>query len=193
MERILLASSSPRRKALFRQVGLPFRAVAPRVDEERGLPDGAVPRVRALATRKAMAVLPAPRFRWVLGCDTLVEIDGQILGKPADREDAGRMLAALSGREHHVHTGLALYVARDDRWDVTSATTVVRFRDLDAMEIHRYLGCGEWRGVAGAYRIQGRGESLVDRIGGAYSNVVGLPLSLFCGILGINRYPFPAR
>ncbi len=112
------------------------------------------------------------------------------MGKPRDKADAIEMLAALAGGIHRVHTGIALYMASSEHLETQSAITQVRFRALTHDEIVRYAATAEWRGAAGAYRIQQRGETLVDEIRGSYSNVVGLPLSLLCGMLTTNRYPF---
>jgi len=191
MEPILLASTSPRRKELLRRAGVPFRWRDPRIDERGDA--GATPAllVLALAERKAGAVRPARgRLRWVLGCDTLVEVAGRLLGKPSNREEARGFLRLLAGREHCVHTGLALYSAAADAMDVRLATTRVRFAALADEEIDWYLSTGEWRGAAGAYRVQERGAFLVAAIEGSYSNVVGLPLETFYGMLRSGGYRF---
>ena len=191
MEPILLASASARRSELLRRVGVPFRARKPRVDESAGLPAAAADRVLVLAERKVRAVLAARgSARWVLGCDTLVEAGGALLGKPSDRQEAAGYLRLLSGREHSVHSGLALYSAAADAIQVRLATTRVVFRDLDDAEIDWYLSTREWRGAAGAYRIQERGAFLVTAVDGSYSNVVGLPLETFYGMLRSGGYRF---
>ena len=191
MEPILLASASPRRKELLRRIGVPFRSRNPRVDEEHDLPSALTDQVLALAERKARAVLPARgHLRWVLGCDTLVDVEDAPLGKPAGSDEARRFLKALSGRVHRVHSGLALYSADADAVDVRLATTRVRFRELADDEIEWYLATGEWRGAAGAYRVQERGSLLVAAVEGSYSNVVGLPLETFYGMLRSGGYRF---
>ena len=192
MESILLASASPRRAALLEQAGLSYRAIDPQIDETTELAQQVDDRVRQLAKSKVRAaLLHAAGFRWILGCDTLVEISGRIMGKPRDRDDAVEMLTALAGSTHRVHTGIALHVVPREYLQVESAVTEVRFRPLERDEIIRYAATDEWHGAAGAYRIQERGETLVEAINGSYSNVVGLPLSLLCGMLSANRYPFP--
>ncbi len=191
METILLASTSPRRKELLRRLGIPFRSRDPRVDEQADLPAALTDQVLVLAERKVRAVLPARgSLGWVLGCDTLVEADGEPLGKAASLEEARRFLQRLSGREHSVHSGLALYSAATGRIDTGRATTRVRFRKMAAEEIDWYLASGEWRGAAGAYRIQGRAALFVTSIEGSHSNVVGLPLETFYGILRAGGYRF---
>ena len=127
------------------------------------------------ARRKALAVAAGAGDAVVLGADTDVAIDGDILGKPEDEQAAGRFLARLSGRTHEVVSGLALV----ERGDVRAAIEVthVTFRALDDATIDWYVGCGEWEGRAGGYAIQGRGAALVQRIEGDYLNVVGLPVA----------------
>jgi septum formation protein len=191
MERILLASTSPRRKELLRSIGVPFRVRAPRVDERSDLPDLPPDQARVLAERKLRAVL-ADRgaLRWVLACDTVVDVDGVVLGKPDDRRQAGGFLRRLAGREHSVHTGIAMFSAAAGSVDVRLATTRVLFRDLAEDEVEWYLRSGEWRGAAGAYRVQSRGALLVASLAGSYSNVVGLPLETFYGMLLTAGYRF---
>jgi len=143
--------------------------------------------------RKVEAVLALFRNeapRWVLGADTVVEIDGVVLGKPSGGEEAERFLRLLSGRVHRVHTGLALHASRSQPLEVEAVATEVRFRPLDDDEIRRSLESGEWAGAAGAYRIQERGAFLVQEIRGSWSNVVGLPLEAFYGMLRRTGYRF---
>ncbi len=138
----------------------------------------------AHAAGKARSVDGAGRP--VLGVDTVVVCDGEVIGKPADAADANRMLATLSGRVHDVVSGLCL---RTDAWEeLHSETTSVTFRPLSSIERERYLDSGEWEGRAGAYAIQGLGASLVERIDGDYLNVVGLPGALLVRVLA-ERLP----
>ncbi len=193
METIILASGSPRRRELLTRVKIPFKAVPPRIPEDGGPRDDPVGFVVAVAGRKVEEVVRQLRtetLRWVLGVDTVVEIDGRILGKPTGIEDAEAMLRLLSGRTHRVHSGVALLVSRAQAIDTASATTDVTFRELAEEELGFYLETGEWAGVAGSYRIQERGVFLVDGIRGSWSNVVGLPLEVFYGMLRRNGYPF---
>ncbi len=167
----ILASASPRRRDLLRAAGLEFEIIPAHVDESV-LP-GEPPRgyVRRVARAKANAV---PGFR-VLAADTIVVLDGAILGKPADPEAARASLAALSGREHTVHTAV---VVRADRRCVTQlCTTRVSFRRLSPHDIDTYLATREPYDKAGGYGIQGPGALLVDRLRGSYTNVMGLPLA----------------
>jgi septum formation protein len=186
---IALASTSPRRAELLLQLGLPFRVLPPSDDEQSGVPPHPAEAVRFLAERKLRSVFPAlGSLRWALACDTLLESDGRIIGKPTDRTDARATLLALTSRTHRVHTGIALADPnRIVRLEV--ATTEVTFRSMSNGEIERYLDTGEWQGVAGGYRIQETGSLLVASLTGEYSNVVGLPLSTLYGILRNSRYP----
>lgn len=173
---LVLASASPRRRELLARAGIPF-VVRPAegVDEtprEREKPEDCVCR---LAETKALTVTVAPG-EIVLGADTVVVIDGRILGKPANGAEAAEMLAALSGRRHEVITGICLRaparLVRD--WAVTH----VWFTELSPSDIADYVASGEPHDKAGAYAIQGLASKFVDRIDGGYSNVVGLPVAL---------------
>jgi len=192
METIVLASGSPRRRELLERVRIPCTVVIPQIDEASG-GEAPVELVRVIARRKVESVLarlPAGAPPWVLGADTVVEVDGAVLGKPGTAEEAERMLRLLAGRTHRVHTGLALFCGSARPVEIESATTDVRFRALEEQEIGSYLATGEWRGAAGAYRIQERGAFLVAWIHGSWSNVVGLPLETFYGMLTRTGYRF---
>jgi septum formation protein len=192
METIILASGSPRRQELLSRVRIPFKAFPPNIAEEfEHIPD-ICERVRRIALRKIEAVVagfPQESPRWVLGLDTLVELDGQALGKPSGMEEAGVMLRKLAGRVHRVHTGICLLPSRGAEADLRCVSTEVKFARLTEQEVEAYVETGEWSGVAGAYRIQERGGFFVEWIRGSYSNVVGLPLETFYGILKHNHYP----
>jgi septum formation protein len=172
---LILASASPRREELLRQVGCAFTVMASEAEEEndRQLPPAALAVDHALAKARDVALRVSPGDA-VVGADTIVVLDGQVYGKPRDVAEARRMLAALAGREHQVITGVA--VVKDDAAWTDFAVTAVRFRALTPKEIERYLAGGEPLGKAGAYAIQGEGALLVEGITGCYSNVVGLPL-----------------
>jgi septum formation protein len=169
-------SASPRRKRLLRQVGLPFRALTTRVDEdgERGRPETVV---RKLAEKKARAAFKRTGNLWVLGADTEVVMGKKVLGKPLDRRDAEAMLISLSGREHRVITGFCILDPAGETAHAETVVTRVRMKTLTRSEILRYVETGEPFGKAGAYAIQGIGAFLVEGITGSYTNVVGLPLS----------------
>jgi len=173
--RLILASASPRRRALLAQVGIAPDAVIDSGVDETPL-RGELPQALALrlALAKAEAVAAGPG-EVVLAADTVVAVGRRVLGKPADAAEAGRFLRLLSGRRHRVITGLA--VRSDPRRWTRAVTTAVRFRALDAAAVEGYLASGEWQGKAGGYAIQGRAGGFVPWIGGSYSNVVGLPLA----------------
>ena len=185
-KRIYLASQSPRRRELLKQIGvafdvLPLRAVAGRMDVIEVPEPGEAARdfVQRMATAKAACGWRAVDARHllrfpVLGADTVVEVDGAILGKPAIRAEAQSMLARLSGREHQVHTAVAMQ--HEARVELRLSSSLVRFAELDAPAISRYLETGEYLCKAGAYAIQGRAGAFVEHIEGSYSGVMGLPL-----------------
>ncbi len=193
---LTLFSASPRRRELLERWGLPFRVVP--VDADESVPRGVPPYevVQAIALRKLHAGMKtsgfSPETDWGLAADTLVEGPGGLLGKPAGRDEALEMLTALSGREHRVHSGFAVYApAPPDAMTVRTGfhSTTVVFRALSTGEIHRYVATGEWEGAAGAYRIQQKGELLVEEIRGLWSTIVGLPLAPLYGILSELSYP----
>jgi septum formation protein len=182
--RLLLASSSPRRRELLRRAGFDFAVQPSDIVEE--IQQGEPPEefARRAAREKAMHVAASsPSGSVVLGADTVVVIDGEALGKPSDLEDAARMLRLLSGRTHQVHTGICLVRAPDEIEALKHETTLVTFRELDEEEIRRYVESGEPLDKAGAYAVQGLASKFVTRISGCYSNVVGLPVALVYEIL----------
>ncbi|MGI8862696.1 MAG: Maf family protein [Gaiellaceae bacterium] len=181
-DRLILASTSPQRRAILEQLRIPFEVVAPTY-VERDTPDLAPAElVRAHAEGKACSVHEEGRL--TLGVDTAVALDGRIYGKPEDVEDAGRMLHDLSGRGHSVVSGLCLLGPNIDV--VAHEVTSVTFRSLTARLVTTYLASGEWQGRAGAYAIQGLGGRLVERIEGDYLNVVGLPGALLLSLLELH-------
>lgn len=171
---LILASRSPRRSELLRRLGLEFRVVAATVDESYVDHEMPADHAERLAREKASAVARDEPGALVIGCDTIVIIDSDVLGKPRDSADAIRMLGRLAGRQHEVITGVA--VAFEGR--VTSAVerVRVRFRPLDEAECEAYVATGEPMDKAGAYGIQGLGSALVQSIEGDYFAVVGLPV-----------------
>jgi septum formation protein len=176
VERIVLASASPRRAQLLREAGIAFDAVPADVDESVNPGEGPETYVRRVAEMKARAVAVLVNGRSVLAADTTVIIDGVILGKPTDRLDARRMLHLLSGRAHDVITAVAL--ATTDGMTSAVECTRVTFRALSSDEIDRYVDSGEPDDKAGAYGIQGQASGFVSGISGTVSNVVGLPMDL---------------
>jgi septum formation protein len=180
MRPIVLASSSPRRRRLLRELCERFSVRIPDVDE-RPLPGELPgPHVRRLALAKARTVArelaPGSGARWVIGADTVVVLDGIILGKPRDAGAAEKMLARLSGRTHEVLTGVALVPVAGGRARTTVVRSLVVMKPFDEAAIRNYVASGEPLDKAGAYAVQGRGRQLVARVSGSLSNVVGLPL-----------------
>jgi septum formation protein len=173
--RLILASASPRRRELLLQIGLRFEVVPAQIDESRFAGEEPARFVQRLAVEKAAAIYPLHPEATVLGADTTVELDGHALEKPADRADARRMLRALSGRTHHVHTGLALLSSHGQRTHLE--TTSVTFSSIEDAALEHYLDTGEPYDKAGAYGIQGYAARWIPRIEGDYFNVVGLPLA----------------
>ena len=171
--RLVLASASPRRAQILRELGLSFRVTVSHVDEAlRAGEDGAAT-VERLARAKAATVARGEALP-VLGADTEVISDGRILGKPRDAADARAMLLGLAGREHEVVTGLCL--AQGTRLDSAVERTVVRFASMSASELAWYAATGEPLDKTGSYAVQAKGAALVARVDGCYTNVVGLPV-----------------
>ena len=178
---LVLASTSPQRRAILHQLGVPFDAITPRYEEHDPPEADAEELVTGHALGKARSVIDAADGRPVLGVDTTVVLGGRIYGKPTSAGDAERMLDELSGRTHAVISGLCLATPA---WEVVSAVaTRVTFRRLTPRELGWYVSSGEWEGRAGAYAIQGRGGALVERVEGDYLNVVGLPATLLVELL----------
>ncbi|HLW85981.1 MAG TPA: Maf family protein [Candidatus Sulfotelmatobacter sp.] len=193
---LVLASASPRRQELLRNAGILFVVQAADIDESpRG---GESPRdcAERLAREKAVAVSRLRPEDCILGADTIVTVDGKILGKPRDAGDAERMLRLLSGRRHEVITGVCLVrTVASGQWLVdsktregqelrtASETTIVTMSELSDEDIREYVATGEPMDKAGAYAIQGRAARWIPRIEGDYSNVVGLPVALVCRML----------
>jgi septum formation protein len=193
VESIILASGSKRRQEYFRLLGLPFNIIPPQIDENPG--DAGSPQDLAedLAIRKVRKIIEYLRGQsppWICGADTLVSVDGVVFGKPKDRDDAKRMIAALGGRSHEVITAVALYSGKANTIDCRSVLSEVLFTPLAEGQIEWYLDTGEWQGVAGAYQIQGLGSCFISGIRGSYSSIVGLPLHEFYAMLRDNGYPY---
>lgn len=179
---LILASTSPQRRAILEQLQIPFEVIKPTYieDESPGLEPAEL--VRAHAEGKARSV--APTGRVTLGVDTAVVLEGRVYGKPIDRDAAAEMLHALSGRTHAVVSGLCLLVP--NLAVVGHELTEVTLRSLSPETLMTYLDSAEWEGRAGAYAIQGLGGRLVERIDGDYLNVVGLPGALLVSLLERN-------
>jgi len=174
---LVLASASPRRAELLRAAGIPFEVAPADVDEQQHPGEDATDYVRRLAQAKAARVAGLRPGRPVLGADTAVVVDGEVLGKPRDATEAIQMLSRLSGRSHQVLTGVCV-IDPAGRVEAAVASTLVEFRQLSESEIDQYVASGEPMDKAGAYGIQAGARGFVTRIDGDFDNVVGLPVAL---------------
>ena len=197
---IILASASPRRKELLERLGFNVKVIPSSVDELRLESESPENFAKRIAREKVLTVVnrlqttlypsgepgvpPRPsglsrsvgETRWVIGADTIVVIDGRILGKPKDTTEAAEMLSSLSGNTHRVISGFCIHDLKKDKEGVQAVSTDVRFKRLTPAEVEKYIAVGESMDKAGAYAVQGVGAYLVDSIVGSYTNVVGLPL-----------------
>jgi septum formation protein len=185
---LILASTSPRRRELLALLQIPFQTLDPGIEEHLEAGDRVnAPRPReqalAFAERKAAACAASHRDALVLACDTLIDLDGMVLGKPASRTHAATMLRALRGREHQVHSAVALHGENIGLRQHAVESVHVRMRVASDRELERYLLGGEWAGKAGGYAIQGEGGSLIAAIRGDYPAVVGFPLRVVARLL----------
>lgn len=178
---LVLASASPRRQELLRNAGIIFEVQPAHIPEDPLPGEGAKDCAERLAGEKAFAVARQRPHVCVLGADTVVVVDGRLLGKPSDSADAARMLRMLSGREHQVITGVCLVA--NGQQSVASETTLVTVSEITDTEIADCVASGEPMDKAGAYAIQGIASRWIPRIEGDYSNVVGLPVALVYGML----------
>ncbi|MCP4231536.1 MAG: septum formation inhibitor Maf [bacterium] len=183
-KRLILASTSPRRRKLLAESDIEFTAVDPRDVAEDIIPDeDPAALVIRHAIAKAQSVAGDYPDALVIGADTIVFVDGEIMGKPQDEEEAAAMLAQIAGRSHFVYSGIAVIDTADGREEAAYQRTKVHFKRLSPDEITRYVATGEPMDKAGAYAIQGKGAFVVDRIEGDYFNVVGLPMCLLGRVL----------
>jgi septum formation protein len=176
MAALVLASASPRRLELLTRVGLEIEVCPTAIDETPQMAERPSACALRLASEKAAAAAARTPDRWVLAADTVVEVDGVMLGKPLDAVEAAAMLAQLAGRSHRVVTGYAIR-GPDGASTARAVTSEVEFRELGADEIDGYLASGEWRGKAGGYAAQGIAAAFVVAVRGSFTNVVGLPLA----------------
>lgn len=183
MKELILASASPRRSELLKQLGLDFQVVV--CNQEEKTPPGLEPFevVELLAKMKANTVSESLSDGIVIGADTVVVWRGQVLGKPSSAQEAEEMLSKLQGNAHEVYTGVALVDAVSRRCEVGHEITRVIFRPVEMDEIQRYIATGEPMDKAGAYAVQGIGAVFIERIEGCYTNVVGLPLARLAKML----------
>lgn len=180
IEPFVLASGSDRRRALLQEAGYRFEVVEPTVAEPTALSPTVDPSIHAecLAYFKAACVAGLRRDRTILGADTIAVVDGEVIGKPADRAHAGRILRRLANTTHSVVTGVVLVHPAQGRRLLRHAVSKLRVRDLSDAEIETYLDTGAWEGKAGAYGVQDHGDQYVEHIDGSFSNVVGLPMEM---------------
>jgi septum formation protein len=190
---LVLASSSPRRRRLLEQMGLPFRVVASHIAEDQALANPSTT-VQSLAERKAEVVHRQLSSQWVLGADTVVVLGKTVLGKPRDDQDAQAMLLRLSGKSHRVITGFCILNPSGQKAHGEAVVTQVHVKRLSEREIRAYIATGEPLGKAGGYAIQGLGAFMVKGISGSYTNVVGLPVCALIRALleigALENFPF---
>ena len=189
--RLILASTSPRRKDLFTLLHIPFEVVAPPFQEQLRQECSAAEQAQRFALGKAWSCAERYPDSLVLGSDTLISVGADVLGKPADLEEARATLQRLRGREHVIHTAVAVCRRRDDLQDLAVETVRVWMHNLSDAEVEAYLQTEEWMGKAGAYSIQESGSRLIARIEGDYTAAVGLPLRLVARLLRVRGVDVP--
>jgi nucleoside triphosphate pyrophosphatase len=185
MDKLILASTSPRRKEILKKFNIPF-SIQPSDYTEIFTDEPTDIQVLNLSQKKVKALLslkPELKSSLILGADTAINLDGNIIGKAQDKEEAEKSLLAFSGRAHQVMTGLTLYNGKSGYFIQELSITDVIFAELSRKEIAWYLGTMEWEGVAGSYRIQEQGSLLIESISGSWYNVMGLPIRLFYGMV----------
>ena len=192
MDPIVLASSSPRRQEILKFLNVPFKVIIPEIDET--IPEDIKPEDASeyIASKKVEAVarkIPQDQtVPWILGADTTIILDGKIYGKPKSREEAEQFLKTFSGRTHDVITSIALFNGVLNYLETKTNRSSVTFKKLSKEEIEWYLNSGEWYGVAGGYRIQGKAQFFIKSIKGSYSSIVGLPISELYDIMRLQNY-----
>jgi nucleoside triphosphate pyrophosphatase len=187
--KLILASASPRRQELLREAGIQFQVFPAHIPEDQKPGEPALDYAMRLAEEKATTVAVQFPQDFVLGADTIVVLNGEVLGKPVDRQDAARILRKLSGHAHLVSTAVSL--VRSGHVSTRTCTSKVSFRRLEEREIQQYIAGGEPMDKAGAYAIQGGAAPWVVRLEGDYSNVVGLPVSLVTEMLRASGFSRP--
>lgn len=181
--RLILASISPRRRDLLALLNIPFETVAPSYVERLSPHLAPVDQARLFAEGKARSCQGQFGDSVIIGCDTLIELESEVLGKPRDDRDAARMLQRLSGQQHLIHTAIAVMSTSTERLETAVESVHVWFKRLSAIEVDTYVATGESFGKAGAYGIQGGGAELIERIEGDYTAAVGLPLKTLAQLL----------
>jgi len=182
--RLILASTSPRRHELLALLHLPFEIVEPAYVERLSPHISPTDQARLFAEGKARSCHDLFENSLIIGCDTLIELDSTVLGKPTDRADAARMLQRLSGQKHLIHTGVAIVSTATGKLESAVESVHVWFKPLSSSDVDTYVATGESLGKAGAYGIQGAGADLIERIEGDYTAAVGLPLNTLAQLLG---------
>ena len=187
LPKLILASSSPRRRDLLSEAGYEFEVVPPHLPEPTDLPASLSPTEYSerLAHFKASCVAESHPDKCVLGADTVVAVNGKIIGKAADAKQAVEMLTELSVTPHKVITGIAL-IGPGSKFSIAAETTIVTMKPMTPQEIQDYVDSGEWKGKAGAYAIQETADRFVEKIDGSFSNVVGLPMELLLQLLKLS-------
>lgn len=173
---LILASASPRRRELLQSAGLKFKIIPAHVNEDYLRGESPSKHVRRLSRDKAMMISRRHQNAWVLGADTIVVIDGIILGKPQNKTQAKKMLTTLSGRDHTVFTGFSIINSGKTVCRTKVIQSTVRFKSIRREEMHWYINCAEPYDKAGGYAVQGKGACFIKSIRGSYTNVIGLPL-----------------
>ena len=185
MDKLILASTSPRRAGILEKFGIPFSVEPPPYEEifTNEHPEIQVLNLSKNKVESLLAARPDLKRSIILGADTCINLDGKIIGKPKSAEEAKEFLHSFSGRTHQVITGLTLYNGKNGRLTRNRAATDVLFANLNSREIDWYLSTDEWKGAAGGYRIQEQGSLLISSIIGSWYNVMGLPIRLFYGMV----------
>jgi septum formation protein len=173
---LILASASPRRQELLRTVGLKFKIIPAHVNEDYLAGESPRQHVKRLSSDKAMVIAKKYPEAWVLGADTIVVIDGLVLGKPKNEFQAREMLQKLSGREHKVFTGFTIARLAAEIYQTKVIQSAVQFKTISPKEMKWYVACDEPYDKAGGYAVQGKGACFIKSIRGSYTNVIGLPL-----------------
>jgi len=192
MQKIILASGSIRRKEILNQLGIPFRVVVPNIEENINY-NNPKQLVKILAQQKVQNVANAIKKQndqWIVGMDTIVVINDKIYGKPKNKKEAKQMIETLSGNIHSVISGIALLPGYGSKIQTKVVVSRVKFNKMSKDEVSFYLSTNEWKDAAGAYKIQERASLFIGWIKGSYSNIVGLPISVFYGMLKENGYNF---
>jgi septum formation protein len=182
--RLILASTSPRRHELLALLHIPFEIVEPPYLERLSLHLSPADQARVFAEGKARSCHDPFTNSLIIGCDTLIELHSNVLGKPTDRADAARLLQRLSGQQHLIHTGVAILSTATGKFQSAVESVQVWFKHLSSSDVDTYVATGESMGKAGAYGIQGAGAELIERIDGDYTAAVGLPLNTVAQLLG---------